>query len=78
MIPPLDLPLVRPYLKCCVQFWSSQYKRDTGKMKRVQQRGTRMMKGLDHLSCEKSLRELVLFSLEKRSLREILSVCINT
>ena len=33
---------------------------------RIQQRASKMMKGLAHLSCEDSPRELRLFSLEKR------------
>lgn len=36
------------------------------------------MKRLEHLSCEESLRELELFSLEKRRLREIFSMYIKT
>jgi len=41
----------------------------------VQQRA---IKGLEHLMCKDRLRELGLLSLEKRMLRETLSIYINT
>lgn len=44
----------------------------------VQQRATKVIKGLEHLSQEDRLRELGLLSLEQGRLREILSTCINT
>ena len=70
VILPFYSVLMRPYLEYCIHMWSPQYRRDTELWERIHRRTTKMNHRTEHFSYEDRLRELGLFSPERRRLRD--------
>ncbi|PKU44961.1 hypothetical protein llap_4743 [Limosa lapponica baueri] len=68
VILPFYSTLMTLCLEYCIQLWSPQHRKDMELLEWVQMKATKMIRGLEYLSYGDRLRELGLFSLEKRGL----------
>lgn len=69
VIVPIYPILVRLSLEPFIQIWGLQYRKEIGLIEQIQKRALKMIRELEQLSYGDRLRDLELFTLEKRRLQ---------